>query len=131
MTIRHKILLATLVSVLLAGRLGAEPSQDDVRFLETFVENELAMSVTRRPLYVIGYTIENSSDHTITYLKISIVGRNQKDQIVEIHDRQVFYSGSLPQGFQPGEQIVQRHGMEVTNPTENVTSIDLSVIEIR
>ena len=55
--------------------------------------------------YAVTFTYENRSDYTVEHLKVAIVIRNEAGQIIEHEDLQVFYSGSLPQGVKPGEQL--------------------------
>jgi len=110
--------------------VNADPLPSDVQFLEISVESELYEPRLSSPLYVINYTVRNIGDETLTYLMVAIVGRNQNEQIVEIDDKQIFYSRSLPQGLAPSGEIVLRHGLAVTNPNETVVSIEISVIEV-
>jgi hypothetical protein len=110
---------------------NADPLPSDLAFLEVSVEPELQTNRLHEPTYAINYTVRNVGDEVLTYLRIAIVGRNQDGQIVEITDRQVFYSGSLPQGLRPSDEIVQRHGLIRTNPNEIVLSLELSVIEVQ
>jgi hypothetical protein len=129
----HNIPLAFLTALTFSAGMSvnADPLPSDIQFLDIDVESELQQSLGLRPLYAINYTVRNAGDETLTYLKVAIVGRNQDGQIVEVADSQIFYSGSLPQGLAPSDEIVRRHGLEVTNPNETVISVELSVIEIR
>ena len=126
---RPLIFLTALVcSTVMAA--NADPFPSDVQFLEISVESELQEDIGGRPLYAINYTVLNAGDETLTYLMVAIVGLNEDQQIVEIADRQIFYSSTLPQGLALSGEIVQRHGFKVTNPNETVVSIELSVIKV-
>ena len=123
--------LLTSLCYLVGVSANADPLPSDVAFLEVSVEPQLEENISLQPMYAINYTVRNVGDEVLTYLKIAIVGRNQDGQIVEIADKQVFYSGKVPQGLRPSDEIVQRHGLIRTNPREIVLSLELSVIEVR
>ena len=92
---------------------NADPFPSDVQFLEISVESELQEDIGGRPLYAINYMVLNAGDETLIYLMVAIIGLDEDQQIVEIADRQIFYSSTLPQGFAPSGEIVQRHGLEL------------------
>ncbi|SMX33019.1 hypothetical protein [Octadecabacter ascidiaceicola] len=56
----------------------------------------------------IEFVVTNSSICTLEYLKVVLVGRNSEQQIGVRDEFQVFYSGSLPDGLRPDEQLVAR-----------------------
>lgn len=82
-------------------------------------------------VYDVRFTVENRSEYVVEYLKVAIIVRNDAGQIIERDDLQVFYSGSLPQGLLPEEQLVESSGLRAQNLGETPVTAEIAIIDLR
>lgn len=124
----RKLVIAALASALFGPAIADSPP---LTISNLVLEPEIGRTNFREPAYEVSYTIENTGDLPVEYLKVVVLGRNAEGRIVERQDSQTFYRGSLPGGLAPGDSIVERHGLLVTNPAERVEAIEVRVSEFR
>jgi len=110
-----------LTRPLVASALAAE----GVRF------SDISIAAKNPMFYDVRFTVENRSEYVVDYLQVAIIVRNDAGQIIEHDDHQVFYSGSLPQGLLPEEQLVDRSVLEAQQPEETPVSAEISIIDLR
>jgi hypothetical protein len=124
----RKMIIAALASALFSPAASEEVP---VRIFDVHIEDEMGLSALQRPAYVVGYTIENTSDQVIEILDLVVLGRNADGRIVERTDNPAIFPRSIPGGLAAGDSIVQRHALVAQNPSETVVEVEIRIHQVK
>ena len=125
--------LAALANEAVSETCAEHSDASLVSFLDVTLENNPGSLNIGGWGQTVTFVTKNISACTLTYLKVALIGRNGALQITVQDDAQVFYSGSLPSGLLPGEELFFR--TYITDRSQDVIlaldKVEIQVSEIR